>query len=797
MKRVTISLVVMLASCAYWLWPRAVYAAACTPDWNITITATDSQGSPSSSSAMFGVAPTATTNNDGLGCDVQAPPAPPSGIYATFKSADNHNLLTDIRPNDQANQWTLTAALNNAGHHPLTLSWDPASLMGSGTYLLTNDTYFDGFNDAREPLVVDMRAASSATFYQLSAPANTIRERVFSIVYTPLTIHKSADDTIPDLGQTVNYTVVLTNSGSADLSGVHVVDPVPTGLTFINGSAALSGHTAGTTGNAPAIASGITVPANSQVTLTYQMSVTATTIGTTITNTVSVTSTGITKGLTANAAITAGDKTPPVLNLPSNITVEATSTAGATVTYSATATDAVDTNPNVVCTPTSGSTFALGTTTVNCTATDANNNQSSGSFTVTVQDTTAPVLSLPSTITQTTSNAQGVAVTFSATATDAVTASPNVVCSPTSGSTFAIGTTTVNCTATDGANNQGGGSFQVVIVYQLSVTTNAGWNLMSIPLVADSMALSALFPEATTAYAYNGSGYVTTDTLSTGVGYWVNFPAGKTYTISGQPYSGVGKVAVQAGWNLIGPYETAATTFFIQSPNAIESNIFDYNGGYNIQTTLNPWSGYWVKVTSAGEIFYNGSEVRRGTPVALDQFAPAACASDWSLPIDVSHADSSRQIVLGVAASATDAIDASCGEAALPPVAPNGLDVRLILPDGSGSWADFRPNSTNNWAIELGSDSGTTMLRWNSADLTGIDATLNIFNAGQLTQIDMSQQQSAQILNGSKVSIAASASPTAVTLNHVSSTTPFSAVWLLLAVLLGVLATARRLTGHA
>ena len=57
--------------------------------------------------------------------------------------------------------------------------------------------------------------------------------------------------------------------------------------------------------------------------------------------------------------------TPPALSLPAPITAEATSGAGAAVTYSATAADAEDEpDPAPLCSPASGSVFALGTTTV-------------------------------------------------------------------------------------------------------------------------------------------------------------------------------------------------------------------------------------------------------------------------------------------------------------------------------------------------------------------------------------------------------------------------------------------------
>lgn len=81
-------------------------------------------------------------------------------------------------------------------------------------------------------------------------------------------------------------------------------------------------------------------------------------------------------------------------NMPGNITTNATSPQGAVVTYAPpTATDeAGDSSTTTVnCIPASGSTFAIGTTTVNCSVTDSDDTLSTvtGRFTVTVQ----PVLS--------------------------------------------------------------------------------------------------------------------------------------------------------------------------------------------------------------------------------------------------------------------------------------------------------------------------------------------------------------------------------------------------------------------
>lgn len=79
-----------------------------------------------------------------------------------------------------------------------------------------------------------------------------------------------------------------------------------------------------------------------------------------------------------------GDTTPPVLNMPADITVAAASSAGSTVDFVAAATDDVDGSVPVECSPVSGSMFAIGATTVTCTASDAVGNTATGDFTVAV-----------------------------------------------------------------------------------------------------------------------------------------------------------------------------------------------------------------------------------------------------------------------------------------------------------------------------------------------------------------------------------------------------------------------------
>jgi hypothetical protein len=147
------------------------------------------------------------------------------------------------------------------------------------------------------------------------------------------------------------------------------------------------------------------------------------------------------------------DTTAPELVVPSPTTTEATSPAGAAVDFAVSATDLVDGALTPSCSWQSGSTFPVGSTTVDCSVSDAHNNSSSASFVVVVTDTTAPTLTVPGPITVDATSPAGAVVMYTATASDLVDGALAPSCSSPSGATFPIGTTTVSCTATDSHGN--------------------------------------------------------------------------------------------------------------------------------------------------------------------------------------------------------------------------------------------------------------------------------------------------------------------------------------------------------
>jgi hypothetical protein len=192
------------------------------------------------------------------------------------------------------------------------------------------------------------------------------------------------------------------------------------------------------------------------------------------------------------------DTTPPEITVPSDLTAEATGPDGAVVNFSTEigATDLIDGALMPVASPASGSIFPLGVSTVAVTATDTGGNTATRAFTVTVADTTPPVISVPSDITIQATGAAGAVVDFnsSISVSDLVGGAIQIASTPASGSVFPVGETAVTVSAKDGKGNAATGTFKITVV--------------------DSSGPSITVPADMTAEATSGAGAVVTFTVS-------------------------------------------------------------------------------------------------------------------------------------------------------------------------------------------------------------------------------------------------------------------------------------------
>jgi hypothetical protein len=159
----------------------------------------------------------------------------------------------------------------------------------------------------------------------------------------------------------------------------------------------------------------------------------------------------------AEVTITLGIQ--PTINCPTQPIVANTTTRACSAPVTFTVTAGGLPQPTVTCTPSSGSVFPKGVTTVMCTASNGVGNNATCSFTVTVNDTESPVFpngcGTPITLTAQVSCpfAASALVSFTTPAATDNCSAVTVICNPPAGSMFPVGTTTVTCTATDGSNN--------------------------------------------------------------------------------------------------------------------------------------------------------------------------------------------------------------------------------------------------------------------------------------------------------------------------------------------------------
>jgi len=138
-----------------------------------------------------------------------------------------------------------------------------------------------------------------------------------------------------------------------------------------------------------------------------------------------------------------------------------------------------------------------------------------------------------------------------------------------------------------------------------SISVSAKWNLVSLPLFVSDSSRGTLFPTAAShAFAYQGTTYVVKDTLATGIGYWLKFPASTTVTLNGSPVVS-DSFALVSGWNLIGSISSPIPVSSITSnpPGMVTSRFFGYKGAYQTIDTLYPGMGSWVKVNQPGTLF--------------------------------------------------------------------------------------------------------------------------------------------------------------------------------------------------
>ncbi|MDP1614815.1 MAG: T9SS type A sorting domain-containing protein [Methylococcales bacterium] len=230
--------------------------------------------------------------------------------------------------------------------------------------------------------------------------------------------------------------------------------------------------------------------------------------------------------------------------------------------------------------------------------------------------------------------------------------------------------------------------------FQLSVSISAGWNMVSVP------GLHPIDQNVTTwwsgkdpaagVFRFSG-GYLSVSTTAPGQGYWMKNLGANTYNTGDEwPAGGINIVAhdpitAATGWNLIGGYETSvATSGITTTPAGLQSgSVFQYLGGYTVATNLVPGYGYWIKLTSAGQI---------NIPTALSKSSAKFIETNKTVWGKIIVTDNSGKSYTLYNIKA----EVNLNDYELPPAPPSGMfDVRY----GSGRYAEDL--ESGNQSIEM------------------------------------------------------------------------------------------------
>ncbi len=169
------------------------------------------------------------------------------------------------------------------------------------------------------------------------------------------------------------------------------------------------------------------------------------------------------------------------------------------------------------------------------------------------------------------------------------------------------------------------------IVYGNGSTVNSsvpsGWSIVSLPVSMSDRRKTQVFPtSSSTAFAFTPTGYANRDTLDYGKGYWLKFPSAQPLSLSGGLRT-LDTISVSQGWNIIGSISSAVPVgSIIQIPSSIVTSLyFGYSTtGYAATTSIDPMSGYWVKVNQNGFLVLKApsDEALKIYPPATFQLVP-------------------------------------------------------------------------------------------------------------------------------------------------------------------------------
>lgn len=229
-----------------------------------------------------------------------------------------------------------------------------------------------------------------------------------------------------------------------------------------------------------------------------------------------------------------------------------------------------------------------------------------------------------------------------------------------------------------------------------TVQVTAGWNIVSLPNVAQDRSVDALFPSRTSSAFGFDSAYHQSDTLDPGAGYWLKFGSDGSSTLAGPGVDSV-DIPLRDGWNMVGALSRA-----IAPPDlaGLSTPFYEYVGGYRRADSLVPGRGYWVKAAGEMVLPLRPSSMQSGAKKIADPPDPLA-----SIEFRQAEGSAAELFVLG-AIRAGDR-----GSFDLPPVPPApSFDARFSS-GGAGAVLSGGEDDARTLEVVLQSDGRPVTVR--------------------------------------------------------------------------------------
>jgi len=271
---------------------------------------------------------------------------------------------------------------------------------------------------------------------------------------------------------------------------------------------------------------------------------------------------------------------------------------------------------------------------------------------------------------------------------------------------------TSNTISVSGVNDLSRWTAAGISTVNVSTGLSTGWNMISNPVtnpVPDDSA-KHLFPTIISRAFRFSNGYVASDTMHNGVGYWGKFPAAVTNVITGSPRTR-DSLTVSSGWNMVGSISNPVDTGTIVStpPGLRGSNWFGWSGsGYIVVSQLAPGKAFWVKASAGGKF------VLANPPLTAPAKKDAPASSVWDRLNTLTITDSkggSQTLYFG--ADAQGDIDLSLFD--MPPAPPLGvLDARFETVTGGSMVQTHQERVSENleFPVRIQSDAYPVTVSW-------------------------------------------------------------------------------------